>query len=35
MQLPFAIGPVTKGAAWTLFVAISAANLWLLQDLVR
>jgi len=31
----FAIGPVTKGAAWTLFVAISAANLWLLQDLVR
>ncbi len=28
----FAIGPVTKSVAWALFVAISAANLWLLKD---
>ena len=31
----FAIGPVTKVASWSLFAAITAANLWLLQDLLR
>ena len=30
----FAIGRATKVAAWTLFVAIAAANLWLLRDLL-
>ncbi len=30
----FAIGPATRLAAWTLFTAITAANLWLLQDLL-
>ena len=30
----FAIGRTTKVAAWSLFAAITAANLWLLQDLV-
>ena len=31
---PFASGPVMKFAAWTLFIAISAANLWLLRSLL-
>jgi len=30
----FASGPVMKFAAWTLFIAISAANLWLLRSLL-
>jgi manganese transport protein len=31
---PFASGPVMKLAAWTVFIAISAANLWLLRSLL-
>ena len=28
----YAIGPATKGVAWTLFATIAAANLWLLKE---
>ena len=31
----FAIGPLTRIASWSLFAAITAANLWLLRDLLR
>ncbi len=30
----YAIGPIMKGTAWTLFVAITGANAWLLKDFV-